>query len=106
MDPFEATLLILATIGSMVAAVGAWFQDRRISEVQLAAVQRKLDLVMAHLGIPAPEEAEVVRHLENGRAIDAVRAYRKQTGRGLLESKQAVDRIAARLQDDRLKNEF
>jgi ribosomal protein L7/L12 len=41
---------------------------------------------------------EVVRHLQSGRMIEAVRAYRKQTGASLVEAKQAVDRIAARLE--------
>jgi len=95
MSPFEVTLLVIATIGSIVAAAGAWFQERRSSATQLTAVQRKLDLVLDHLGIAPPEQAEVVRHLENGRTIEAVRAYRKHTGASLLEAKQAVDRIAA-----------
>lgn len=95
MSPFEVVLLVIATIGSIAAAAGAWFQDRRSSAARLAAMQRKLDLVMGHLGIAAPEESEVVRHLENGRPVDAVRAYREQTGASLVEAKQAVDRIAA-----------
>ncbi|MEU1395096.1 hypothetical protein ABZ403_03370 [Micromonospora zamorensis] len=97
MSPWEVTLLVIATIGSVGAAVGAWFQDKRSSAIQLAAVQRKLDLVMDHLGIVAPVESEVVRHLESGRAIQAVRVYRQQTGASLVEAKQAVDRIAAGL---------
>jgi ribosomal protein L7/L12 len=95
MSPFEVTLLVIATIGSVAAAAGAWFQERRSSATQLAAIQRKLDLVMDHLGIAAPEVHQVVQHLENGRTIDAVRAYREHTGVSLLEAKQAVDRIAA-----------
>ncbi|GIM91897.1 hypothetical protein [Paractinoplanes toevensis] len=95
MDTWEAVLLVIATIGSVAAAAGAWFQERRSSAIQLAAIQRKLDLVMDHLGLAAPEQPEVVRHLENGRMVEAVRAYREQTGASLLEAKQAVDRIAA-----------
>lgn len=95
MDSWEAILLVIAAIGSVAAAAGAWFQDRRGSATQLAVVQRKLDLVIDHLGIVAPEDPEVVRHVDNGRTVEAVRAYRKQTGAGLLEAKQAVDRIAA-----------
>ncbi|MET8357887.1 hypothetical protein [Micromonospora sp. NPDC005171] len=101
MGPWEATLLVIATVGSVGAAAGAWFQERRSSATQLAAIQRKLDLVMDHLGITAPVEAEVVRHLEGGRTIEAVRAYRKQTGTSLIEAKQAVDRIAGRLRLER-----
>ncbi|MEU8153531.1 hypothetical protein AB0B94_07695 [Micromonospora sp. NPDC048986] len=95
MDPWEATLLVIATIGSVGFAVGAWLQDRRGSATRLAAVERKLDLVMDHLGIAVPVEPEVIRHLESGRTIEAVRAYREQTGTSLLEAKQAVDRIAS-----------
>ena len=52
---------------------------------------------MDHLGIAeaAPERVEVIRQLENGKSIDAVRAYRRLTGASLLEAKRAVDRIAA-----------
>ena len=55
MSPFEVTLLLIATVGSVAAAAGAWVQERRSSAAQLAAVQRKLDLVMQHLGIAAPD---------------------------------------------------
>ncbi len=95
MSGFEVTLLVIASVGSVAAAAGAWFQERHSSATQLAAVQRKLNLVIDHLGIAAPEESEVIHHLENGRTIEAVRAYRRQTGLSLLEAKQAVDRIAA-----------
>jgi ribosomal protein L7/L12 len=95
MSPFEVTLLVIATIGSVAAAAGAWFQERRSSAAQLAGVQRKLDLVLDHLGIATPEQAEVVDHVANGRTVEAVRAYRKHTGVSLLEAKQAVDRLAA-----------
>ncbi|MET7704658.1 hypothetical protein [Micromonospora sp. NPDC005413] len=59
------------------------------------------DLVMDHLSIAAPVEPEVVRHLESGRTIEAVRAYRKHTGTSLVEAKRAVDRIAAGLHLER-----
>ena len=94
MHVWEAILLVIATIGAVAAAAGAWFQGRRDSSAQLADVQRKLDLVIDHLGIEAPGQAEVVRHLRDGQTVEAVRAYREQTGAGLLEAKQAVDRMA------------
>lgn len=95
MATWELTLLVIAAIGSVVAATGSWLQERRSSAAQLAAVQRKLDLVLDHLGVALPEEQEVIRHLENGRTIEAVRAYRGSTGASLLDAKRAVDRIAA-----------
>ncbi|GAA2896479.1 hypothetical protein Acy02nite_61290 [Actinoplanes cyaneus] len=96
MDSWEAALLVIATIGSLAAAAGAWVQERRSSTVQLEAVQRKLDLIIEHLGIAAPGEAEVIEHLEQGRTVEAIRTYRKQNGVGLVEAKQAVDRMADR----------
>lgn len=95
MDSWEPILLVIATIGSVLAAAGAWLHDRRSSASQLASVQRKLDAVMNHLGIVVSEDQEVLRHVDNGRMIEAVRAYRKLTGASLLDAKQAVDRIAA-----------
>jgi ribosomal protein L7/L12 len=88
-------LLVIATIGSIAAAAGAWVQERRSSAQQLAVIVRKLDRVIDHLGIAEPEEAEIVRHVRNGSTVEAVAAYRRQTGASLLEAKQAVDRIAA-----------
>lgn len=95
MSPFEVTLLVIATIGAVAAAAGAWLQERRSSAAQLAAIRQRLDLVMDHLGIASPVDSEVAGHLANGGTIEAVRAYRKLTGASLLEAKQAVDRIAA-----------
>jgi ribosomal protein L7/L12 len=95
MSSWEVALLVIATIGSVAAAAGAWFQERRSSAAQMASLQRKLDLIMDHLGIPVPEVAEVIRHVDNGRTVEAIRAYRQQTGASLLEAKQAVDRLAA-----------
>jgi hypothetical protein len=97
MDTWGWVLLVLAVVGPGMVFAGTWYQERRSASAQLASIQRKLDLVMDHLDIAdaAPERAEVVRHLENGQLIHAVRAYRRQTGAPLLEAKQAVDRIAA-----------
>ena len=83
-----------------MAFTGSSIQERRSTAARLASIQRKLDLVIEHLDIAniadiAPEQAEVVRHLEAGQPIHAIRAYRQQTGATLLEAKQAVDRIAA-----------
>jgi ribosomal protein L7/L12 len=95
MSSWEVTLLVIATIGSVAAAAGAWFQERRSSAAQMATLHRKLDSIMDHLGIPAPELPEVIRHVDNGRKVEAIRAYRQETGASLVEAKQAVDRIAA-----------
>lgn len=95
MDSGEVTLLVIDAIGAVIAATGSRWQERRSSTSQLSAVQRKLDLMLDHLGVAIPEETEVIRHRESGQTIEAVRAYRRLTGASPLDAKQAVDRIAA-----------
>lgn len=73
-------LLVIAATGSVVAAAGSWLQERRNSRAQMAAVHRKLGLVMGYLGVAPPEEPKVTRHVENGQIIETVHAYRKLTG--------------------------
>jgi ribosomal protein L7/L12 len=61
---------------------------------RLAAVERKLDLVMAHLGIHEPEPDAVLRELRAGRKIQAIKIYREVTGAGLRDAKEAVEALA------------
>ena len=64
---------------------------------RLAAVERKLDLIMTHLGIREPEPdapGEVLQELLAGRKIHAIKAYREATGVGLKEAKDAVELLA------------
>ncbi|MFH8409429.1 ribosomal protein L7/L12 [Streptomyces sp. NPDC018019] len=64
--------------------------DRR-----LRYMDRKLDLIMEHLGIEetGPEGmAEIDALLLKGRKIEAIKRYRELTGAGLAEAKEAVDR--------------
>jgi ribosomal protein L7/L12 len=96
MDSWAVVVVVVAVVGSVMLFAGTWIQERRSGAARLTSIQRKLDLVMDHLGIAdaAPERSDVVRHLEDGQPVEAVRAYRRQTGASLLEAKQAVDRIA------------
>lgn len=84
-------LLILLSEASSAA------RRQRDTSVRLARIERRLALVIEHLGIvePEPDLPEVVRHLENGNKIHAVKAYREATGEGLRDAKEAVDRMAA-----------
>jgi ribosomal protein L7/L12 len=45
---------------------------------------------------PEPALPEVLRHLENGKKIHAIRAYREATGESLRDAKDAVERMAER----------
>ena len=42
----------------------------------------------------------VKRALQQGRKMDAIKLYRESSGRGLKESKEFVDRLAARLVEE------
>ncbi|MEU5153566.1 ribosomal protein L7/L12 [Glycomyces sp. NPDC021274] len=65
----------------------------------LARIERKLDLVMQHLGLhdhapPAPDPLADVRHLaRQGKKIQAIKVYREHTGVGLKEAKDAVEQL-------------
>lgn len=96
------------------------------TEERLAAVERKLDAIIAHFGIgaaprdavatgqagapPAPRGVPavyapldprgmptVVEWIRRGKLINAIKAYRDQTGAGLKEAKGAVDDLAREL---------
>jgi ribosomal protein L7/L12 len=69
---------------------------------RLRRVERKLDLILAHLGIShvegdgeqLPEEARVLA--DRGETIAAIKVVREESGLGLAEAKRAVDSYLAR----------
>jgi ribosomal protein L7/L12 len=67
---------------------------------QLPDVERKLNLVLAHFGIDptaevAPSDRVTSLASDPRQRIEAIKAYRMQTGAGLKESAAVIDRIAA-----------
>jgi hypothetical protein len=71
-------------------------QADRTAQARLSALEQKLRSVMEHMGIPDPEPAvqDVLRFLEQGKKVQAVKAYRDATGADLHLATQAVDEIA------------
>ncbi|WP_405916572.1 ribosomal protein L7/L12 [Streptomyces sp. NBC_00728] len=77
--------------------------DRRVARVEeqlarsdrrTARVEHRLTLILDHLGIPDDSSShlpEVVALLQEGKKIQAIRAYREVTGAGLKEAKEAVE---------------
>ncbi|MFE9020374.1 ribosomal protein L7/L12 [Streptomyces sp. NPDC007808] len=65
------------------------------ADKRVARVERKLDLIMDHLGLREedPRMDEVVALAREGKKIPAIKAYREITGAGLKEAKDAVERI-------------
>ncbi|MEU8262493.1 hypothetical protein AB0C02_17905 [Micromonospora sp. NPDC048999] len=91
-------LVLLAVLGQlMVGGRGRRAADRQAR--QLAAVERKLGLIMDHLGIREPEPdapATVLEELMAGRKLQAIKVYRDATHTSLTEAKDAVELLARR----------
>ncbi len=73
-------------------------QELRALEAKVVELQRKVDLVMQHLGLhyvdPAPQgQAEILALLREGKTIEAIRVYRERTGASLKDAKDAVEAI-------------
>jgi len=64
---------------------------------RLRRIERKLDLIIAHLGIRYDEAVrddipnEVRSLADEGRKIPAIKAHRQLTGSSLVEAKRAVE---------------
>jgi len=86
--------------------------DQISVEMRLAAIEEKLDRLLAHLGIDdeaAPAAAfdgagqprtlaaangdAIVALVQAGKKIQAIKAYRQATGAGLKDAKDAVENI-------------
>ncbi|AZM61142.1 MULTISPECIES: hypothetical protein [unclassified Streptomyces] len=81
-----------------VVILGIWTIQSHVSRVErrAARIERKLDVVMGHLGLQEeiPGLDEVRGLVREGKQIQAVKLYRENTGADLVEAKQAVDRLS------------
>ncbi len=76
-----------------------WNEGRvRTVEARLAALESNLQAVMAHLGLdwqepaaPSGVDDEVLRLVQAGKDIEAIKRVRQLTGLGLAEAKTVVD---------------
>lgn len=89
----QVVLLVLAVGLLMVLSAGAAGQRAR-TQVRLAALERKVDAIAAHLGVPEPRYPEVDRLVDQGQQVAAIKEYREATGADLLTAEKAVDQIA------------
>jgi ribosomal protein L7/L12 len=77
-----------------------WFTQSNDGQVAatLARLERKIDALMASLGVEVPagmskDSMDDVRALAAaGQKIEAIKRYREKTGAGLAEAKAAVER--------------
>ncbi|MFD3547548.1 hypothetical protein ACFWUW_18425 [Streptomyces sp. NPDC058655] len=90
---WAAVIAVAAGITSTLA-----LRIRRLERTADRA-ERRLGLLLDHLGVAEPEPAGLdgVRALlREGRTIEAIKAYRGATGAGLAEAKAAVEALEAR----------
>ena len=69
------------------------FRGRASEPSRLQAVDRKLNLILANLGIDPYEgmDQQIIELVRGGQKIQAIKLYREQTGAGLKESKDYVE---------------
>ncbi|MFB7169706.1 hypothetical protein ACFCYM_02580 [Streptomyces sp. NPDC056254] len=86
----------------MLIGIAGWITSTlslRVKSLQTQAdrAERRLALLLDHLGIEEPEPAgmdEVRALVREDRTIAAIKAYRSITGAGLAEAKSAVEALA------------
>lgn len=90
------TLLLVAAVLLLVLAQAPANRQAARTAYRLAELERRLTLVMDHLGVVDrdPVPAEVRAHLARGDRIKAIAAYRKATGADLRSAKAVVDAVA------------
>lgn len=92
----HVTLTDFLLLAFLVVVNGlAFSHTRRIQELE-----RKLNLVLAHFGIDpnaqvAPSSHVISIATDPKQRINAIKAYREQTGAGLKEAMVVIDKIAA-----------
>ncbi|MGV9560698.1 hypothetical protein [Streptomyces sp. NPDC003401] len=89
------TLIGLLVVLVGLTAITAMESRARRLERRMARMEHRLGLIMQHQGIQDddPVLAEVAALVHAGQHIPAIKKYREATGAGLLEAKQAVDRL-------------
>jgi ribosomal protein L7/L12 len=102
MSTMDYTLLAVVVLVAAVA-LGASANDRRVNRLErrLARMEQKLDAIAGHLGVAVAEPGrpqladlpEVRKYLQEGKKIQAIKAYRESTGAGLKEAKDAVEQM-------------
>ncbi len=90
--------LLILSFSLILLVASAVFRNTNGQEARLLLLERKINLILNHLGIEDGATADVVRDLiMRGQKIEAIRLYRQQSGVGLKEAKEAVDQMQASL---------
>ncbi len=85
-----AAIVVIFARGSRAYVAGSTLEQLRM--------QRQLDAIMKHLGLPEPPASrpgalspQVAALIAAGRKIEAIKLYRQETGEGLKQAKAAVE---------------
>ncbi|MFE9325793.1 hypothetical protein ACIHDR_30160 [Nocardia sp. NPDC052278] len=77
------------------------FDNSRL-ERRIDNLERKLDMIIKHLGLPSPDPAtpydEIDELIRQGKKIHAIKLYRNLTGASLRDAKEAVEARERHLQ--------
>ena len=91
-------VVVLLLLGALLFALFTIGQRLDAILHQMLLLQRKADLALTHQGIQLPPEhsplSDRVKELaaDPQRKIEAIKAYREETGAGLKEAKDAVEK--------------
>jgi ribosomal protein L7/L12 len=83
----------------LLSANGAFFFSQMRHMRHMQEVDRKLNLVLTHLGIDPNAQVAPSNHVmslaaDPRKRIEAIKAYREQTGAGLKEAAAVIDKVA------------
>ncbi|MDT0386278.1 hypothetical protein [Streptomyces sp. DSM 41921] len=90
-----STLAVLVVVLVGLTTMATVESRARRLERRMSRLEHRLGLLLEHHGVPDddPALAEVAALVRAGQDIPAIKKYREVTGAGLLEAKQAVDRL-------------
>lgn len=86
----DYTLVLLILLGLVIVALLQTISHR------LASIQAQQQALLMHLGVTGSQPSEAVRDLARDpkRRIEAIRLQRQQTGQGLKDAVEAVDKLS------------
>ena len=75
--------------------------ESSLNEWKIARLERRIGLVMAHLGIEDRHDPREASRdlLRSGKKIQAIRSYRAETGAGLKEAKAEIEALERELRE-------
>ncbi|MEU2155061.1 ribosomal protein L7/L12 [Streptomyces sp. NPDC019396] len=89
--------VLLAVIGVLLLSGSIDLKLSRMDR-RVARLERKIDLVLDHMGASEPADPRLERVtalLREGKKIEAIKVYREVTDADLKEAKDAVERMEA-----------